>query len=107
MVFRSYGQAFARGILANWLVCIAVWQCNAAKSLASKAVGIWFPISAFVALGLEHSGLRLTDLLCLNPFHPLKCPLQAVSALAAVTTCPKQVISFLNDGVRGRHLALV
>jgi len=42
-------------VLANWLVCIAVWQAGAAASLPGKALGAWFPVSAFVALGLEHS----------------------------------------------------
>merc|ERR1711998_471394 len=49
------GAAFARGILCNWLVCMAVWMASMAKDLPGKIVAIWFPISAFVALGLEHS----------------------------------------------------
>ena len=48
-------QAFSRGILCNWLVSAAVWMANAASSAPGKAVAVWFPISAFVALGLEHS----------------------------------------------------
>ena len=48
-------QAFSRGILCNWLVCAAVWMANACSSATGKAVAVWFPISAFVALGLEHS----------------------------------------------------
>lgn len=48
-------QAFARGILCNWLVSAAVWVANATTSAPGKAVAVWFPISAFVALGLEHS----------------------------------------------------
>lgn len=48
-------QAFVRGILANWLVCMAVWMASGCSDLASKMVAIWFPISAFVAMGLEHS----------------------------------------------------
>ena len=31
-------QAFTRGILCNWLVCLAVWQANAAQSLGGKFV---------------------------------------------------------------------
>ena len=30
-------------------------MANAASSAPGKAVAVWFPISAFVALGLEHS----------------------------------------------------
>jgi hypothetical protein len=43
-----------RGILCNWLVCLAVWQANAAKDLWGKFIGIWLPISGFVAMGFEH-----------------------------------------------------
>ena len=48
-------QAFVRGILCNALVCLAVWLCFAAHSVVSKILAIIFPISAFVALGFEHS----------------------------------------------------
>jgi formate/nitrite transporter FocA (FNT family) len=41
--------------MANWLVCVAVWNAGAASSLTGKVMGIWPPISAFVAIGLEHS----------------------------------------------------
>ena len=30
-------QAFVRGILANWLVNIAIWQATASTSLPGKA----------------------------------------------------------------------
>lgn len=48
-------QAFVRGILCNILVCLAVWMCFAARSVSGKVVSIVFPITAFVALGFEHS----------------------------------------------------
>jgi len=48
-------QAFIRGILCNILVCLAVWLCFAAHHVAGKILAIVFPISAFVALGFEHS----------------------------------------------------
>jgi formate/nitrite transporter len=48
-------QAFVRGILCNWLVCMAVYLASFAKDVAGKMVAIWFLISSFVALGLEHS----------------------------------------------------
>lgn len=51
----SFKQAFIRGILCNWLVCMAVYMASMAKDLPGKIVAIWFPISAFVALSLEHS----------------------------------------------------
>lgn len=50
-VSLSFPAAFVRGLLCNWLVCMAVYMASGASSLASKIVAIWFPISAFVALG--------------------------------------------------------
>jgi formate/nitrite transporter FocA (FNT family) len=37
------------------LVCLAVWLCFAAHSVADKMLVIPLPIAAFVALGFEHS----------------------------------------------------
>ena len=54
-VALGFGQAFFRGILCNVLVCLAVWLCFAAHDVAGKVLAILFPISAFVALGFEHS----------------------------------------------------
>ena len=48
-------EAFTRGILCNILVCLAVWLCFAAHSVSSKVLAIISPVSAFVALGFEHS----------------------------------------------------
>jgi formate/nitrite transporter len=50
-----FGKAVARGILCNWLVCMAVYMASMAKDMSGKIVAIWFPISAFVAMGFEHS----------------------------------------------------
>ncbi len=50
-----FGVAFAKGILCNILVCLAVWLCFAAHSVTDKVLAIVFPITAFVALGFEHS----------------------------------------------------
>jgi formate/nitrite transporter len=48
-------EAFARGILCNALVCLAVWLCFAAHDVTGKILAIVPPIAAFVALGFEHS----------------------------------------------------
>lgn len=48
-------EAFVRGILCNTLVCLAVWMCFGARTAAGKILAILFPITAFVALGFEHS----------------------------------------------------
>lgn len=47
--------AFVRGVLCNWLVCMAVYMASGCSSMIGKMTAVWFPISAFVALGLDHS----------------------------------------------------
>ncbi len=51
----SFTEAFVRGVLCNALVCLAIWLCFAAHTVIGKIFAIIFPISAFVALGFEHS----------------------------------------------------
>ena len=50
----SFGDAFLRGVGCNFLVCIAVWMANAAKTVGGKIAGLYFPIAAFVIAGFEH-----------------------------------------------------
>lgn len=45
---------FAKGIMCNILVCLAVWIGFSARTVADKVLGILLPISAFVAAGFEH-----------------------------------------------------
>ncbi|MCY1427926.1 putative formate transporter 2 [compost metagenome] len=51
----TLGAAFARGILCNVLVCLAVWLAMGGHSLTDRLLAILFPITAFVSLGFEHS----------------------------------------------------
>lgn len=48
-------ESFIRGLLCNALVCLAVWLCFAARTVTDKILAIIFPVTAFVALGFEHS----------------------------------------------------
>jgi formate/nitrite transporter len=48
-------EAFTRGVMCNVLVCLAVWLAMGARSVTDKIIAIVFPVSAFVALGFEHS----------------------------------------------------
>lgn len=48
-------EALARGVLCNALVCLAVWLAMGGRSVSDKVLGIVLPITAFVALGFEHS----------------------------------------------------
>lgn len=54
-VNMSFGDAFFRGVLCNFLVCIAVWMALGAKDVTGKIVGLFFPIMFFILCGYEHS----------------------------------------------------
>jgi formate/nitrite transporter len=51
----SFSDALLRGILCNFLVCIAVWISFAAKDIVGKVAGLFLPIMLFVLSGYEHS----------------------------------------------------
>lgn len=51
----SFEVVFVRGILANALVCLAVWLASGGRSVIDKIFAVVFPIAAFVAAGFEHS----------------------------------------------------
>lgn len=54
LLVPSWHQIFLRGIGCNWLVCLSCYLGLQGKDLTSKAVGMWWPIFAFVTIGLEH-----------------------------------------------------
>uniref|UniRef100_A0A6U3AKI1 Formate/nitrite transporter n=1 Tax=Entomoneis paludosa TaxID=265537 RepID=A0A6U3AKI1_9STRA len=45
--------------MCNWMVSLAVFLGGATNDLVGKLVAVWFPISTFVAIGLEHSVANL------------------------------------------------
>lgn len=51
----EFWPAFVRGILCNWLVCLAVWLAFGSDSMVGKFLSCLFPISLFVISGYEHS----------------------------------------------------
>lgn len=50
----TFTEALTRGILCNWLVCLAVWMAIASREVIGKIFACFFPIMAFVAIGFEH-----------------------------------------------------
>ena len=65
----GFGAAFARGILANWLVCLAVWCSMRTNSDVAKLVIIFWCLFGFVGAGFEHSIANMT-LMALALFQP-------------------------------------
>jgi len=51
----GFGVVLIRGVLANALVCLAVWLAVGGRTVLDKIVAVALPISAFVAAGFEHS----------------------------------------------------
>ncbi len=50
----------ARGILCNWLVCLAIWTSARTTSDAAKCILIFWCLFAFIACGFEHSIANMT-----------------------------------------------
>ena len=51
---------FLKGILCNWLVCLALWSAARTKNDMAKIAIIWFCLYAFIAAGFEHSVANMT-----------------------------------------------
>ncbi len=65
-------ELFFRGILCNWLVCLALWMGIRAKGETTKLILIWWCLFAFIATGYEHSvaNMTLLTLATILPGHP-------------------------------------
>lgn len=53
---------FLRGILCNWLVCLAVWTSGRVQGDAGKLIMIFWCLFAFIASGFEHCVANMTVL---------------------------------------------
>jgi formate/nitrite transporter len=51
----SFGVAFIRAVLCNWLVCLAVFMATAARDVPGKLLACYVPIMTFVTSGYEHN----------------------------------------------------
>ena len=67
----SAGALVARGLLCNWLVCLALWMSTRVSSESAKCIVIWWCLFAFIASGFEHSVANMTVFgLALAGNHP-------------------------------------
>lgn len=62
-------QLFLRGILCNWLVCLALWTSSRTKDDVAKCILIFWCLFAFITCSYEHSVANMT-LLSLPLFSP-------------------------------------
>jgi nitrite transporter NirC len=62
---------FARAVLCNWLVCLAIWMSGRMQSDAAKCIAIFWCLFGFIGSGYEHSIANMTLLLiALFSDHP-------------------------------------
>ncbi|MEV6647977.1 formate/nitrite transporter family protein [Amycolatopsis sp. NPDC051371] len=57
---ESAGMLFFRGVLCNFLVCLAVWMAARTKSDGAKLVLIFWCLLAFIGSGFEHVVANMT-----------------------------------------------
>ena len=51
----DFWEAMLRGVLCNFLVCMAVWMSFAADTIPGKVLAVFLPVMIFVLCGFEHS----------------------------------------------------
>ncbi|MFC3125958.1 formate/nitrite transporter family protein [Pseudoroseomonas globiformis] len=96
---KSPLAVFCSAILANMLVCLAVWMSMGATTIPAKILAITGPIMIFVAAGLEHSVANMSIL----PLGWLAMPSEGVAWLAGLQNL---LLSSLGNLVGGALLAV-
>jgi nitrite transporter len=65
------GALVARGVLCNWLVCLALWMAARTTSDSARCIVIFWCLFVFIGSGYEHSVANMTLLtLALLGNHP-------------------------------------
>ncbi|AHE52174.1 MULTISPECIES: formate/nitrite transporter family protein [Sphingomonadaceae] len=96
---KPAASVFSSAILANILVCLAVWMAMGAQTIPAKILAIVGPVTVFVAAGLEHSVANMSIL-------PLGWLAEAGSAVAIAGGVANLAISTAGNIVGGAILAL-
>ena len=94
----SFTAVLARGVLANALVCLAVWLATGGRTVLDKIVAIVFPISAFVAAGFEHSVANMF-------FIPMGLVLRENEGVVTAATLPAADLRHLDLAGMASNLA--
>jgi formate/nitrite transporter len=89
----GFMDALIRGILCNWLVCLAVWIAASAEDTTGKILAMIFPVSAFVAMGFEHSVANMFMI----PFGIMIGGDPALLAKAGVDMANMNVVGFVGN----------
>jgi formate transporter len=57
--FAGFVTAFVKGMLCNWMVCLAVVLAMSTTSTLGKIATAWMPVFIFFAQGFEHSVVNM------------------------------------------------
>ena len=93
-----FGVVLMRGVLANALVCLAVWLATGGRTVTDKVIAIVLPISAFVAAGFEHSVANMY-------FIPVGWLLKREPTVVAASTATEEQLASLDIVGFGNNLA--
>lgn len=100
---KGAGQLLASGILANMLVCLAVWLAYGGKTVTQKIAALTLPIAAFVAAGFEHSVANMF----LLPYAALVgAATEAAQTVTAAGMVTNLVMSTIGNLIGGGLIAL-
>ncbi len=83
---KDWTTLLASGVLANILVCLAVWMAIGAKSVGGKIAGVIGPVALFVAAGFEHSVANMSLLPIAHLIDPAAVPIGGIAANLAWVT---------------------
>lgn len=83
----GFFEALLKGIMCNFLVCIAVWMAFATNTVSGKIMAVFLPVMLFVLCGFEHSIANMF-------FIPAGTLTGAIHNLAA-----PDIISFLTNNL--------
>ncbi|MEA4882550.1 MAG: formate/nitrite transporter family protein [Clostridia bacterium] len=90
-------QAFFRGVLCNWLVCMGIWMSYAADDVTGRIVPTAMAVSAFVMCGAEHS--------IANMFYmPMGFMLDSTPAAQAVSGMARNIVPVTLGNITGGGL---
>lgn len=100
------GALVARGILCNWLVCLALWMAARTTSDAAKCIVIFWCLFVFIGSGYEHSVANMTLLsLALIGDHPETVTLAGFAHNMLWVTVGNAIAGVLFMGVGYRYVS--
>jgi formate/nitrite transporter FocA (FNT family) len=57
--FAGFVTVFVKGVLCNWMVCLAIVMAMTTSSTVGKIAAAWLPVLIFFAQGFEHSVVNM------------------------------------------------